>query len=132
MVVVMLPQRFQIVNGASALSAGIPLLAFSSTSAISAGLSSIVAKRARVPFIYSLAFGALLHAAGLCLLSTLPKTADFSWGGYVYEGLAGAGVGTTFGILVLATPFVVEPRDLGEIIPCSILTLTTFLKKLTN
>jgi hypothetical protein len=123
MVVVMLPQRFQIINGTSALSAGIRLLAYSSTSAVSAGLSGIIAKKARVPFVYSLAFGALLHAAGVALLSTLPQTKDFSWGGYVYEGIAGAGVGTTFGILVLATPFVVEPRDIGKSYSLSIMPL---------
>ncbi|OKL63826.1 hypothetical protein UA08_01090 [Talaromyces atroroseus] len=113
MVVVMLPQRFQIVNGTSALSSGVRLLAYSATSAISAGLSGIISKKARVPFVYSLAFGAILHTAGVALVSTLPETKDFPWGGYVYEGIAGAGVGTTFGILVLATPFVVEPRDIA-------------------
>lgn len=113
MVVVMLPQRFQIVSEASALNAGVRLLAFSATSATSAAISSMLSKKARVPFIYSLLSAAVLHTVGVAMLSTLPETKHFPVVGYVYEALAGAGVGTTFGILILATPFVVEPRDMG-------------------
>lgn len=114
MVVVMLPQRFQIVGETSALSAGVRLLAYSTVSAVSAGLSSLISKRARIPFVYLLLFSSILHTVGMALLSTLPETSHFPWTGYVYEAIAGAGVGITFGILVLATPFVVEPRDIGK------------------
>ncbi|EED21289.1 efflux pump antibiotic resistance protein, putative [Talaromyces stipitatus ATCC 10500] len=115
MVVVMLPERFQIVGGISALNAGVRLLAFSAVSAISAGISGIVSKKFRVPFIYLLLFSSVLHTVGVAMLATLPETKDYPTVGYVYEALAGAGVGTTFGILILATPFVVEPRDIGTL-----------------
>lgn len=72
--------------------------------------------------MYLLLVGALCQVLGLGLLSTLSTSADFPAAGYGYEVLAGVGVGITFGILVLATPFVAEPRDLG------ILTTLDFIR----
>jgi hypothetical protein len=115
MAIIMLPQRFQIVSETSALNAGIRLLAFSVTSAIAGGTSNIMSKKARIPFIYTLLLASVLHTVGVAMLSTLPETKHFPVVGYVYEALAGTGVGMTFGILLLATPFVVEPRDLGTL-----------------
>ncbi|KAL1970237.1 hypothetical protein VTN77DRAFT_5397 [Rasamsonia byssochlamydoides] len=112
-VVVTLPQRFQVVTGTSALVAGVRLLAFSSVSAVAAGIAGIASKKGQIPFVYFLMLGSILHTVGVALLSTLPENNHFPAAGYGYEILAGAGVGTTFGILVLATPFVVEPRDLA-------------------
>ncbi|KKA19040.1 Efflux pump antibiotic resistance protein [Rasamsonia emersonii CBS 393.64] len=113
-VVVSLPQRFQVVTETSALSAGVRLLAYSCMSAVAVGVANIASKKGQIPFIYFLILGSILHTIGVALLSTLPKNNNyFPAAGYVYEILAGAGVGTTFGILLLATPFVVEPKDLA-------------------
>lgn len=90
-------------------------------SAVAVGVANIASKKGQIPFIYFLILGSILHTIGVALLSTLPKNNNyFPAAGYVYEILAGAGVGTTFGILLLATPFVVEPKDLGECHRCII------------
>ncbi|OJJ46831.1 hypothetical protein ASPZODRAFT_24938 [Penicilliopsis zonata CBS 506.65] len=112
-VVVNLPERFQIVNGESSLDAGVRLLAYSATSAVAAGVASILSKKLRIPFVYTLFVGAALHTTGVACLSTLPTSSHFPGVGYFYEMLAGAGVGVTYGILVLATPYVVDERDLS-------------------
>lgn len=77
-VVVALPQRFQIVTETSALAAGVRLLAYSSVSAVSAGVANIASKKARIPFIYFLILGSILHTIGVALLSTLPEIVAIS------------------------------------------------------
>jgi hypothetical protein len=120
-VVVTLPQRFQVVNGASPLSAGVRLLAYSSLSAVAAGVANLACKKGRIPFIYFFFLGSVLHTLGVALLSTLPENNNFPASGYGYEILAGTGVGITFGILLLATPFTVEARDLCECVIFSVI-----------
>jgi hypothetical protein len=77
--------------------------------------ANIASSKGRVPPVYLLFLGAILHIVGLALLSTLPTTTSFPSVGYAYEALAGAGVGITFGILILTTPFMVEARDIGKL-----------------
>lgn len=109
-----LPQRLQTVSSASPLNAGIRLLPYTFGAALGAVLANVVGSKRRLAVVYILSFGALLQLTGLVLLSTLPTTRDFPARGYGFETLAGFGVGVTFGILVLVTPFVANPEDLGE------------------
>ena len=113
-VVVFLPQRLQNVSGVSPLDAGIRLLPYTFGAAIGAVLANVIGSKRRFAVIYILLFGAILQLLGLVLLSTLPATREFPVKGYGFEAVAGMGMGVTFGILVLATPFVANPRDLGE------------------
>ncbi|KAK8053287.1 hypothetical protein PG996_012588, partial [Apiospora saccharicola] len=71
-------------------------------------ISNIVASRARVPLFHLLLAGSICHLVGVALLSTLDGI-KFSSAGLGYEAIAGAGVGITFSILVLGTPFLVNP-----------------------
>lgn len=112
-VVVTLPQRFQAVSGTTALGAGIRLLPYSFSASFGALTANIAGAKGKIAPMYLLFVGALCQVLGLSLLSTLSTSAAFPAAGYGYEVLAGVGVGVTFGILVLATPFVAEPRDLG-------------------
>lgn len=114
MVIVSLPQRFQAVNDASALGAGVRLIPYSLVAALGSAVANVLCSRKHIPPIYFLLFGGILHVIGLACLSTLPTTGEYPAAGYGYEVLAGAGVGITFGILILTTPFVVEARDLGK------------------
>lgn len=110
----LLPQRLQTISGASPLAAGIRLLPYTFGAALGAVLANIMGSKRRIAVIYILFFGALLQLLGLVLLSTLPITGELPAKAYGFETLAGVGVGVTFGILVLATPYVASPRDLGE------------------
>lgn len=100
------PQRFQALNDRTALGAGIWLLPYTVVSPVCSVISNIVASKAKVPLIYLLLAGGIFHLVGITLLSTL-DTIDIPSAGLGYEAIAGAGVGTTFSILVLGTLFVV-------------------------
>lgn len=113
-VVVSLPQRSQAVSGASPLNAGIRLLPYTFGAALGAVFGNIIGSKRRVAVVHILFLGALFQLLGLVLLSTLPTTKEFPARGYGFETIAGVGVGVTFGILLLATPFVANPRDLGK------------------
>lgn len=110
-----MPQRFQALDDKTALGAGIWLLPYAVVSPVCSVISNVLASKARVSLIYLLLAGAVFHLVGVTLLSTLDEI-DFPSAGLGYEAIAGAGVGITFSILVLGTPFVVNPRDIGKFI----------------
>lgn len=113
-VVVLLPERFQIISSASPLNAGIRLLPYTFGAALGAVFANLISSTRKIAVVYILLSGALLQLVGLVLLSTLPTTGKFPSRGFGFETLAGTGVGVSFGILVLATPFVANPKDLGR------------------
>lgn len=96
------------------LVAGVRLIPYIFTASIGSLVANIVAVKAKIPPIHLLFFGTVLQVLGLVLLSTLPVAEKFPTEGYGYEVLAGIGVGVTFGILILTTPFVADAKDLGQ------------------
>ena len=94
--------------------AGIRLLPYTFGGALGAVFANIIGAKRRFAVIYILFLGAVLQLVGLVLLSTLPTVREFPAKGYAFETIAGLGIGVTFGILMLATPFVANPRDLGK------------------
>jgi hypothetical protein len=113
--VINLPQRFQTLDGRDPLGAGIWLLPYTAVSPICSVIANVVASKARIPLVYLLLAGSI----GIILLSRLSRV-DFPVSGLGYESIAGAGVGITFSILVLGTPLIVEPRDIGTCIQCTL------------
>lgn len=109
-----LPQRSQAISGVSPLNAGICLLPYTFGAALGAVFGNIAGSKRRVAVVNLLLLGAILQLLGLALLSTLPVTKGFPTKGYGFETIAGFGVGVTFGIMILATPFMANPRDLGK------------------
>ncbi|KAF2490388.1 MFS multidrug transporter-like protein [Lophium mytilinum] len=112
-VVIFLPQRLQVVSGESALKAGIHLLPYTFGAAFGAVLANVFGSKRRLPVAYVLLIGAGLQTIGLALLTTLPTTSEFPNSGYGYAAIAGAGMGMSFGILVLATPFMAGQENLS-------------------
>jgi hypothetical protein len=111
--IVNLPQRFQALDDKSPLEAGLQILPYTVVSPVCSVVSNVVASKTKIPLVYLLLAGAVCHLVGVSLLSTLDDI-DFPAAGLGYEAIAGAGVGITFSILVLGTPFVVNPRDIGK------------------
>ena len=112
-VVVDLPPRFQAVDETTPLQPGIRLLPYTFVSPLCSIGANVAASKSKMPLAYLLFLGASLQLVGLALLSTISDSTAFPASGYGYEAIAGAGIGITFSILVLGTPFAVEPRDLG-------------------
>lgn len=123
MVLVYVPQQAQLLLDKSPLDAGIYLIGYSAVAAVAAGLVNIVSSRGRIPFIYSLLVGCTLHTVGVGLLSTIASSHGFHATDIAYEVIAGAGMGITMGILVLAPPYIVEDRDLSIYPPSKTLIL---------
>ena len=107
-----LPQRFQSVNGLSALDVGIRLLPFSLLSPIGSLVSNIIFARKRAP-ITLLFISAILQVLGLALLAAEPISFDIPAQEYVFQAIVGFGLGFMFGTLLVITPTSVDPRDLS-------------------
>jgi len=112
-VVVYLAQRLQVLSKLSPLQAGIRIIPYSALATVASSVANIASSRGRIALVYFVLAGSVCHTVGVALLSTLPRNGSFPAVAYVYEAIAGAGVGVTIGTLMLATPFVAETRDLG-------------------
>jgi hypothetical protein len=112
---IQIPQRLQITNDSSAISAGLRLLAFAAGSPIGSFVCSLLAGNFRLPFVYTITMGAVLQAAGSFLLSSVPTTLHV-WGGqYGYMVLTGLGVGMSMTSFYIAVPVVVRKEDQREL-----------------
>ncbi|KAF1962121.1 MFS general substrate transporter [Byssothecium circinans] len=110
-IVFQLPQRFQVVNGMSAIGAGIRLLPFTASAPVGSIVTAMLAKQG-VPPLYLVIFGSTLQVIGFALLGTLdPYDSAISAAQYGYQAMAGLGSGTNISLLALMTPFSVQPRD---------------------
>ncbi|KAJ5773265.1 hypothetical protein N7457_008161 [Penicillium paradoxum] len=112
-VLVYVPQQAQVLLDKSPLEAGIYLIGYSAVAAIAAAIINIASSRGRIPFIYTLLVGCVIHTVGVGLLSTIATSRGFHATDIVYLVIAGTGMGLTMGILVLSTPYIVEDRDLA-------------------
>ncbi|KAI1775503.1 hypothetical protein F4818DRAFT_51465 [Hypoxylon cercidicola] len=112
-VLINLPQRFQAVNGESALQAGIHLLPLLLASPVSTAISGQVAGRYKVPPFYTLLFGASMQLLGIRLASSIRFTSGNAMTGY--EVLMGFGFGMGLVSLLIYTPMVVNRADMGKI-----------------
>jgi hypothetical protein len=106
-----LPQRFQLVNGSSAIHAGVQLLPFCFMIPSGILLSSILAGRLKIPPVYIILAGGVMQVVGFALLSTVQGIGTVGREQYGYQVLGGLGTGMAVGMVVVSTPWVVELRD---------------------
>lgn len=126
-----LPQRFQIVNQKSSLSAGVHLLPLVLASAlgqlavpifIAYDLAKVLTgsmlggtlNSKRNNTFYTLNTAAALILLGSGLLSTLPVGTVISHAQYGYQIILGFGCGLTFSTATVMTAFYSEPEDIGN------------------
>lgn len=112
-VLVYVPQQAQILLDKSPLDSGIYLIGYTAVAAAAAALVNIVSSKGRIPFVYSLLVGCVIHTVGIGLLSTIATSRGFRATDIIYGVIAGIGMGLILGVLMLATPYLVEDRDLG-------------------
>ena len=113
-IVFQLPQRFQVINGTSAIGAGVRLLPFTASAPVGSIVTAILAKKG-VPPIYLVMFASTLQVIGFALLGNLRPQDGISSAQYGYQAMAGFGLGTNISLLTLMTSFSVEPRDKGKV-----------------
>ncbi|KAJ5480672.1 hypothetical protein N7539_006566 [Penicillium diatomitis] len=116
-VLVYVPQQAQILLNKSPLDSGVYLIGYSAVAAAAAALINFISAKGRIPFIYSLLVGCIVHTVGIGLLSTIASTEGFHATDIVYGVIAGIGIGIIIGVLMLCTPYIVEDRDLGRLFP---------------
>ncbi|KAH7385161.1 major facilitator superfamily domain-containing protein [Phaeosphaeria sp. MPI-PUGE-AT-0046c] len=104
-----LPQKFQILHGATGTMAGMKTMPFTFASALGTGVSEILAKKG--PVVYVVIVLGVLQTIGFALLATLPYSASVPARTYGYQIIAGFGCGINSSTLLLLVPFVVNPRD---------------------
>lgn len=109
-----LPLRFQTVNDASPLEAGIKLLPFIGLVPVGAMAASAVMGKPKVPPIHVTFVGSAIQLAGFVLLSTAPVSTRLPNSFYGFEAIAGFGLGVTYATVTILCPFVAEKRDLGR------------------
>ena len=109
--IVGIPIRAQAVNGVSALLAGFRLLPFAVLVPIGIILASGVAGKRKIPPIYLLLVGTAIQIVGFALLSTASITPHEQKSQYVYQAIAGLGVGMNLACLTVMSSFSVEARD---------------------
>ncbi|KAM0308687.1 hypothetical protein ACHAO8_009778 [Botrytis cinerea] len=114
-----LPQRFQVVDGISALDAGFKLIPFTVLAPVGSVISAVLAGKVKVPPIYLVLIASCIQVIGFALLSTLPIAAAVSSAQYGYQVIAGFGVGINISTLILMTPYsVADPRDKSVALGC--------------
>ncbi|SCO56613.1 related to MFS multidrug transporter [Fusarium fujikuroi] len=91
--IILLPQRFQSVNGLSALSAGLKMLAFTLVSPVSSMACGAALSKKPLAVYILLFTGAALTTVGMGLLSILPDSGPVSNSVYGYEVILGVGLG---------------------------------------
>ncbi|KAF7914938.1 hypothetical protein BELL_0327g00030 [Botrytis elliptica] len=114
-----LPQRFQVVDGISALNAGFKLIPFTVLAPVGSVISAILAGKVKIPPIYLVLIASCIQVIGFALLSTLPTAAAASPAQYGYQVIAGFGIGINISTLILMTPYsVADPRDNSVALGC--------------
>ncbi|KAE8388906.1 major facilitator superfamily domain-containing protein [Aspergillus alliaceus] len=109
--IIMIPQRFQIVNGCSPMGAGVRFLAYALSSPVGIMSCSILVGRLRIPFCYIAIGGIAFQIVGLFLFSETPFSTKISAAQYGYLVLAGLGTGTSVAVFYMMAPLVVEEKD---------------------
>ncbi|KAF2706371.1 MFS general substrate transporter [Pleomassaria siparia CBS 279.74] len=112
-VVILIPQRLETVNGESPIASGIKLLSYTLVAAVGGIIANAMVVTIRIAPIYIMWFFAALNTIGTGLLANIPSTTTISPQMYGYAAIAGLGIGGTWSIAILYIAFVVEERDIG-------------------
>ncbi|KAF7953324.1 hypothetical protein EAE96_006535 [Botrytis aclada] len=114
-----LPQRFQVVDGISALDSGFKLIPFTVLAPVGSVISAVLAGKVKIPPIYLVLVASCIQVIGFALLSTLPIKAAASPAQYGYQVITGFGIGINISTLILMTPYsVADPRDNSVALGC--------------
>jgi hypothetical protein len=128
----MLPERFQVVNGASSLMAGVYLLPLLGASALGSYLGGAISSKRNLTS-YTLIASTLLQMAGCGLLSTIGSAIDIMPRQYVFEAILGLGIGLSLSTATIMTSVQAKRGDLGEsLLEASRVSLSCFVPDLSK
>ncbi|KAL8843746.1 MAG: hypothetical protein Q9176_001954 [Flavoplaca citrina] len=111
-IIIFLPQRFQIENSLSPVDAGVKMLALLLLSAFGAGLAGFICSKKNISW-YLLVLSNVLQVIGLGLLSTIPSSDTVLARQYGYQVILGLGFGLGLSSLVIVSRVEVDEADLA-------------------
>lgn len=110
-----IPQRFQVVNGTTAIDAGIRMLPLLLCSPFATILSSLIISRLKVAPLYILLGGCSLQAIGVGLFSSLNSSdLNIPPSQYGFQVIMGFGFGFNLSTVLMMVPLVVKQKDMGS------------------
>jgi hypothetical protein len=113
--IITIPQRFQVVNGTTAVDAGIRMLPLLLCSPIATILASLLLSKLRLAPLYVLLAGCSLQTLGVGLFSSLDSSdlnvPSFQYG---YQVIMGCGFGLNLSTVLMMVPLVVKQSDMRE------------------
>lgn len=113
--IINIPQRLQTVNSTTAVAAGIQLLPLLLLSPVASASSGILLTKLRIPPLYVLIAGGCLQVIGVGLFSSLDSNdLGIPSAQYGYQVIMGFGFGLGLSTILLMTPMIVQPKDLGK------------------
>lgn len=113
-IVIDIPQRFQMIEHVSALGSGLRLIPFNLLISIGTVVVNIVVAKTKIPPIRLLAFGVVLQITGVSLISSMTDIKDIPMAIYGYQVLVGFGTGIVFGLCLVLPPAVIDHEDFGK------------------
>ncbi|KAL8717592.1 MAG: hypothetical protein Q9225_005181, partial [Loekoesia sp. 1 TL-2023] len=111
-IIIFLPQRFQIENNLSPVDAGVKMLALLLLSAFGAGLAGFICSKKNLSW-YLLVLSNILQVIGLGLLSSVPTLDTVLARQYGYQVILGLGFGLGLSSLVIVSRVEVCDQDLA-------------------
>lgn len=112
-IIIFLPQRFQIENSLSPVEAGVKMLALLLFSAFGAGLPGFICSKKNISW-YLLVLSNVLQVIGLGLLSSISSSDTVLARQYGYQVILGLGFGLGLSSLVIVSRVEVDEADLGS------------------
>jgi hypothetical protein len=125
-VVVNLPQRFQIVNGMTPSTAGIHMLPMLSLVAVGAFVTGMITAKINIAW-YLLVSSSVLTTVGVGMLSTLPHSNHIPPITYFYQVILGFGFGMTLTSLMVVVRSEVQFQDNGMSPKTSSICISSYL-----
>ncbi|KAH8692258.1 putative MFS multidrug transporter [Talaromyces proteolyticus] len=110
--IINLPQRFQIVNGATPLMAGVHLLPLLCSMALGGGVGGAVSTRKNLTS-HTLIFATCLILLGCGLMSTVSDTLTLNKAIYGYQFILGLGTGLTFSSVTMMANLANKPENIA-------------------
>ncbi|KAK4224901.1 major facilitator superfamily transporter [Podospora fimiseda] len=109
-----IPQRFQVLNGTTAVNAGLRMLPLLLCSPVATTISGWILTRFKLPPVYMLVAGCVLQTIGMGLFSSLPSSdTRIRSTQYGYQVIMGFGFGFNLGTLVMMVLLVVTQADMA-------------------
>ncbi|KAH8687908.1 drug resistance transporter EmrB/QacA subfamily [Tricladium varicosporioides] len=113
--IIILPQKFQVVYGSSPTDAGYKLLVLTLCTPVGSALAGLFMQKVKTPPMYILLAGGVIQLLGMALMTTLKEAGGtpFPLTQYGYEVVMGVGFGLSLGTVVMMSPLVFEKRDMA-------------------